>query len=525
MPINKIDFFQPAIWQQGALLKEVERCLSVADDDYASGRWRAAVKPQVLARVRQTLRGKPVKSFDPAGFLGELGLETSLAAGRTNRQMIQAFHLIKDYQPDIRYFPFSKKLGIPVQKFFLTASRFAPGPVTTIDRFLDPLAVRWTEKIHNTERYHTHPYGRFEEVIRGQSSDLSKEACYPGILRNQMRQYAWDRGPHAGSIDSRRRADENFGTYDIAVGLGFSEQQARRMAIQCYGVDISQTHYRDPMDPAKARTTGTVGEIGDIQRHYNRSPEGVEDTRITAARVHLRRAHRLVDEGFYDAGEEELAIGLHSLQDIFSHAQLTPSTHTCLGEFPDLVRYHPQAMFETALATEGYFKKFITGLGLKPPQPSSEPGIPFAPSDAFIGGPAGPDEQAHVSQILDTFPNELIAFLKDNGIRFFAGTPETLPTALGFGIDAHEDDEDWNRQKAAYNHYNRIVFLSAPVFNDPELETILKHEIKHAVDCCLQDDPNLGPKWKAYIEKLYNSARRRGEIAFDEMDGHEYFAQ
>jgi hypothetical protein len=52
-----------------------------------------------------------------------------------------------------------------------------------------------------------------------------------------------------------------------------------------------------------------VGEIGDIHRHYNRSPYGREDTRIIAAKIHLERALKLVDEGYYDTAEQELAIG------------------------------------------------------------------------------------------------------------------------------------------------------------------------------------------------------------------------
>ena len=335
--------------------------------------------------------------------------------------------------------------------------------------------------------------------------------------------------------------------------FGFSRQQARRIATQCYGVDISQTHYRDPRDPARSRITGTVGEIGDIQRHYNRSPAGVEDTRITAARIHLARAQQLAHEGFFDAAEEEFAIGLHSLQDIFSHAQLTPSTHTCLGEFPDLVKYHPLAMFETALATEGYFKKFIAGLNLKTLEPLAEPQIPEAFSDEMVGGTAGPDEQAYVSQKTAAFPEKLIAFLKSNGIRIFVGTVETAPTELGFGLDLDgdgritagrwvdvsqdgrrqwfevedqfDDGQIWDRQPAAYHHPNRLIFISSPVLKDPEFEAVLKHEINHAIDCNLQDDPHLSAKWEAYIDKLYNAARRQGSIAFDEFDKHEYFAQ
>ena len=556
MSVSKINFFQPGIWENGVLLKEIERNLEAPADLFASGQWKPALTARVLEKYKEILRhskGRDVERFDPAGYLCEVGLPQSLTAGRTNRDVLRTYHLIKAYRPDARYFPFSKKTGALLQKIFLTISRICPSAAIAADRLIDPLAVRMTEKKYQTDQHRSAPYGKFEEIVKAKPSDLSKEERYLGVLRKRGPQFTWDRGPHSGSIDPDRRANEDFGTYDIAVKFGFSEAQARRMATMCYDVDINQTHYHDPRDRTRHRITGTVGEIGDIQRHYNRSPDGVEDTRITAARIHLDRALRLADGGFYDAAEQEFGIGLHSLQDIFSHAQLTPTTHTCLGEFPDLVMYHPLSMFETAVATEGYLKKFIAGLNLKPLKPAagSQVAIPFC--EPLIGGTAADEDQALVSQKIAAFPEKLAPFLKDNGIRIFVGAAETLPTELGFGVDLDgdgkvspgkwvdlnrdgqkqwfevEDQFDvgkpWNRQPAAYNHHNRTIFISNRVLKEPGWEAVLKHEINHAIDLTLREDPHLSLKWSAYINKLYNAARRHGKIAFDEFDPHEYFAR
>jgi hypothetical protein len=556
MSISKIDFFRPGIWENGALLQEIERNLAAPDDLFASGQWKPALSPRVFEKYKDILRdrkGRAIESFDPAGYLAEVGLPQSLTAGRTNSDVLRTFHLIKAYRPDARYFPFSIKASALAQKIFLSISRISISAVTTIDRLIDPLAVKMTEKKYRTDQYRSAPYGRFEEIVKGEQSSLSKEERYLGVLRKKVPQFAWDRGPHTGSIDPDRRANEDFGTYDIAVRFGFSEEQARRMATQCYDVDISQTHYHDPRDHTKLRITGTVGEIGDIQRHYNRSPAGVEDTRITAARIHLDRALRLADDGFFDTAEQEFGIGLHSLQDIFSHAQLTPSTHTCLGEFPDLVKYHPLSMFETAVATEGYFKKFIAGLNLKPLDPAYGSQVASLFSDHLIGGTAALADQALVSQKIAAFPEKLTAFLKNNGIRIFVGAEETLPTELGFGVDLDgdgnitpgkwvdvnrdgkkqwfevEDQFDigkkWGRQPAAYNHQTRTIFISTRILKKSGLEAVLKHEINHAIDLIFQNDRSLNAKWNAYINKLYNTARRRGTIVFDELDPHEYFAR
>ncbi|MGD8882726.1 MAG: hypothetical protein PVI82_12595 [Desulfobacterales bacterium] len=553
MPISKINFFQPGIWENGAFLKEIERNLAIADDHFASGRWKPAIESRVFEKYKATLGGRPIESFDPDGYLAELDLGESLTAGRSNIELLHAFHLIQEYRPDPRYFPLAKNIGAFVQNFFLSTSRVFPAIVNAVDRLIDPLAVKLIERNYQTDRYHTAPYGRIEEIIKGDRSDLPKEVRYLGILRQKEPQFAWDRGPHSGSIDPGRRANENFGTYDIALKFGFCEAQARRIATKCYDVDISQTHYHDPHDRTKLRITGTVGEIGDIQRHYNRSPAGVEDTRITAAKIHLERALLLAEEGFYDAAEQEFAIGLHSLQDIFSHAQLTPFTHTFLGEFPDLVKYHPLSMFETAVATEGYFKKFIAGLNLKPIEQPTELQTPTMCSGRLVVGNAAPEEKSRVSQKLAEFPKGLTAFLNNNGICVFVGAEGTKLTELGFGTDLDGDGkimpgkwvdvnkdgkrqwfemEDqfakgkkWDRQPAAYNHYNRMIFIAGRFLKEPVFESLLKHEINHAIDLTCRDNPQLKHKWNAYIDKLYNAARRQGTIAFDELDPHEYFAR
>jgi hypothetical protein len=208
-------------------------------------------------------------------------------------------------------------------------------------------------------------------------------------------------------------------------------------------------------------------------------------------------------------------------------------------------------MFETAVATEGYFKKFIAGLNLKPLDPAYGSQVAFPFSDHLIGGTATFADQALVSQKIAAFPKKLTAFLKNNGIHIFVGAEATLPTELGFGadldgdgnitpgkwVDVNADGErqwfevedqfdigkKWDRQPAAYNHQTRTIFISVRILKNPGLETVLKHEINHAIDLIFQDDIGLNTKWNAYINKLYNTARRQGKIAFDELDPHEYF--
>ena len=90
--------------------------------------------------------------------------------------------------------------------------------------------------------------------------------------------------------------------------------------------------------------------------------------------------------------------------------------------------------------------------------------------------------------------------------------------------DRFDDGRQWDEQLAAYNHWSRMIFISARVLKDPGFEEILKHEINHALDLVCGDDPQHKDKWNAYIDKLYNAARRQAKIAFDALDPHEYFA-
>ena len=171
MSISKINFFIPGIWEDGALLQEIESNLAAPLDLFASGQWKPVLNPRVLEKYNDVLRhssGRGVERFDPAGYLCEVGLPQSLTAGRTNSDVLRTFHLIKAYRPDARYFPFSKKTGALVQKIFLSISRILPSLAIAADRLIDPLMVRMTEKKYQTDQYHSAPYGKIEEIVKGE---------------------------------------------------------------------------------------------------------------------------------------------------------------------------------------------------------------------------------------------------------------------------------------------------------------------------------------------------------------------
>ncbi|MEJ2222075.1 MAG: hypothetical protein P8X80_14820 [Desulfobacterales bacterium] len=110
-------------------MQEIERNLAEPVDLFASGRWKPDLTPRVFEKYKNILRkskGRDTERFDPAGYLAEVGLPQSLTAGRTNSDVLRAFHFVKAYRPDARYFPFSKRTGALVQKLFLSISRICP---------------------------------------------------------------------------------------------------------------------------------------------------------------------------------------------------------------------------------------------------------------------------------------------------------------------------------------------------------------------------------------------------------------
>ncbi|MEJ2097540.1 MAG: hypothetical protein P8Y38_10495, partial [Deltaproteobacteria bacterium] len=68
-------------------MQEIERNLAAPDDLFACGQWKPALSLHIFDKYNDILRnskGRAVESFDPAGYLAEVGLPQSLTAGRTN---------------------------------------------------------------------------------------------------------------------------------------------------------------------------------------------------------------------------------------------------------------------------------------------------------------------------------------------------------------------------------------------------------------------------------------------------------
>jgi hypothetical protein len=156
---------------------------------------------------------------------------------------------------------------------------------------------------------------------------------------------------HAGLPAVAALPAGTYGTYNIATAMGFTEPQAWRVASTCNRIDYDATPY--------GKTS--FSPTGQMDRHFNLDRSG-QDTRLVWAKRHLEAARALAHLGAFDQAEVELGCGLHSLQDVFAHGQLTPSMHGVIGEFPDQVTWDPIAALEATQATQAYFQAYLTSL-------------------------------------------------------------------------------------------------------------------------------------------------------------------
>lgn len=539
-----IDLFQQKIWKGNHLEKQLNISALVPQDQYQSGQYKAIYQAKDLGTYRKTLGGMAIDSYDPDGFLKSLGLKKPMAPGRTTLDLVRAFRLT-DYKPDPRYLPFPEKIAAPAQRFLTKLSHLSPRTLNVLATIADKTLIKSMEKSDHED---PHPYDQVKNIALDKPSQLKPEEHYYGLIAQNSNQFAWDRGIHIGSIAADHDKGEKFGSYDVARQLGFTEQQARNLAIEDFDVDLNDTHYIGPDGKPRTTVAGSGGDKGDYHWHFNRSQKGEEDSRITAARVHMERAIDFARQGHYLAAEREVGIGLHGLQDMFSHGQISPATHGFLAEFPDMIKFNPVGLYETLQATEGYLKLYIEALNL-----NSEPTATIQRARPLVSGNSSDLKQAKLTQELQKYPSELLEFLGKNGVQIYLAKAGTQLTELGFGQDLNQDgkitphhwvdvNQDgqhqsyeveghladgrlWNEQLAAYNHDTKLLVLSESLMKNSEaFDNALRHELAHALDLNLQDDPQIGQKWANYVEQLYHRARRSGELAFNESNRHEFFA-
>ena len=253
---------------------------------------------------------------------------------------MRAIGRIDSYRPDNRLWGHR----ILPQQWLFDLARSHPSVFLGLTRLTNPLLEGpsrlkglWKKRFHSRQPIiptGVRPHDRYPEVN-------ARKANGP---------LGFDQDFHSG-VPTGTDPGTRYGTYAIARALGFSDDQARRLGRMDNGVDDNTTPY--------GKTSPYL--MGQEDRHFNLAGSG-EDTRLVWARRHLEQAIAFGRATSYDQAEVELGAGLHSLQDLFAHGQLTPSVHAVLGDFPDDVTRDPIAVVEATRATAAYLKVYLQAL-------------------------------------------------------------------------------------------------------------------------------------------------------------------
>lgn len=296
-------------------------------------------------------KAKPQDAYDRGGFLANLGLTGLRASGRTDRPTLDAVRQIPHYRPE-------NELGgkpIWIQQRFFDLAIHHPNVFMTLTKGTNPIL----EAKGKLEKDWKKPFVAKQDAV---PTGLTPQERYKDAL-TKMDAMGWRfESDFHGGLPVLPGDHPMYGTYAIAKALGFDEAAAVHFGKMSNGVDENITPY--------GKTSPSP--LDKIDRHFNLDRKA-QDTRLVYAANHLAAAIAYAKQTAYDQAEIELGCGLHSLQDLFAHGQLSPSMHAVLGHFPDEVDWNPVGFYEATLATGAYMAAYLEAVTKTEPVPLEPP--------------------------------------------------------------------------------------------------------------------------------------------------------
>jgi hypothetical protein len=295
-----------------------------------------------LGSVAQAL---PQKAYDPDGWLAKLGMADALSPGREDAATLAVVRQLRGYKPGTLVNGKEILPQVIAFDFAMAHPQFFLDIISVTNPGVEALSIErglWKETLYSNQKIipTMEPAGKH---YAGTFAKVSKPASTYGLL--------FDDDVHSGVPTANEPNALSYGTYSIARNLGFTDDQARRIALSCDGIDYNTTPYGGT----------SFSPTGQMDRHFNLDRKA-EDTRLVWSQKHLKVATEFGHVGSFDQAEVEIGCGLHSLQDAFAHGQLTPSMHGVIGEFPDQITYDPIAFYEATAATSAYLKLYVASL-------------------------------------------------------------------------------------------------------------------------------------------------------------------
>lgn len=328
---------------------------------------RFKTEKELQAYLTSLEKAKPQDEYDRGGFLANLGLTGLRASGRTDRGVIDAVREIPHYRPETEFG--GKEIWVQQRFFDLAVSH--PNFFLFLTKGTNPIL----EAKGKLEKDWKKPFVAKQDA---KPTGLTVQERYKDALaKADAMGWRFESDFHGGIPGIHQPEHPTYGTYAIAKAMGFDDAAARRFGEQSNGIDENSTPY--------GKTSPSP--LDKIDRHFNLDRKA-QDTRLVYAANHLEAAIAYAKQSAYDQAEIELGCGLHSLQDLFAHGQLSPSVHAVLGQFPDQVDWNPIGFYEATQATSAYLAAYLAAIA-KPEPVALEPAKPLqddpVPARARIG--------------------------------------------------------------------------------------------------------------------------------------------
>lgn len=297
---------------------------------------------ELQAYLTSLEKAMPQEGYDRQDFLASLGLTNLRASGRTDRPVLDAVRQIPGYRPHT-HMPNGGEIWVQ-QRFFDLAVEH-PRTFMALTKVANPVI----EAKGKLEGDWKKPFVAQQTPV---PSNVKPEDRYKDALAS-MTAIGWrfESDFHGGLPTVENPTHPIYGTYQVARKMGFDDAAARRFGANSNGIDFNTTPYGK----------SSPSPLDQIDRHFNLDRKA-QDTRLVYAKNHLDAAIAFAKVGSYEQAEIELGCGLHSLQDIFAHGQISPALHGTLGQFPDEVEWNPVGFYEATAATAAYLAAYLEAI-------------------------------------------------------------------------------------------------------------------------------------------------------------------
>lgn len=335
-----------------------------------TGKPVAVSDPKTREAYIKAIKGKPQEVYDTKNFLNNIGVHGVETYGRDDKGVANLIKTLPDYSPDspevskfVRlgqkamfwfYKSFPKtfdKIGNLADKYYLTRKDNKEQSWLKVQ--VPQPGISPSEPILNANTVKQQYAGNVIAKSLQTGRPRTTQELFDNLFKLQPPKeigMMFEEDFHMG-VAKPGEGKQNYGTYSIALRLGFTEEQAKNFATANYDMDLNNTEYGD--------TDAFPNAMPSKHFNLNKSRPEQGDTRFIWAQRHLDAAVELARRGRFKDAEREVGYGLHGIQDAFAHGHISLSSHAITDNIPDGVEFNPVAAYEATLASIGFLNAYM----------------------------------------------------------------------------------------------------------------------------------------------------------------------